>query len=129
MPKPKITLDADLYDYLELSSLAEGGIGAGSFYLVNGEPRNYRFVAPNAVVSPMCVYGHALIESCVLSEDLRAAGIESDDNDKSVRAINARRHRPCDERVPFALWAPEMGVVRGPHNYVGEFPIKEVSDA
>lgn len=101
---PVRTLPADVYDFLELSALVYGGIGAGKFTSDDGVPH--------------CVFGHLHAEGCgsdydELYDGLSQAGIHISENDTAVRRANRRRGIQRDKRVPFSVWATELGVVRG----------------
>lgn len=101
-------LNADAYDTIELSALANGGIGAMHVFQNHDEFR------------PVCVYGHCSFACNTRTADtplfaaLRDAGIDSVINDRAVRAINRRnRGRGGNGRVSFSDWCAELGVVRG----------------
>lgn len=103
----KRVLPADVYDTLELSALAYGGIGAGR-----------AFDCPDG--DPVCISGHIYFAAADLNdeEEMRNAlllGHEApiDVNDPAVRRINRRRGAPLNARVPFDLWRAELGVERG----------------
>lgn len=95
-------LPADVFDTLELSALAYGGIGAGAFFIYDG---------------PCCIHGHAYEAEgngdVGISLALRFAGIHPAVNDCAVNRINERKHKKCESRVSFAEWCEELGVVRG----------------
>lgn len=101
-------LPADVYDALELSAEAFGGIGAGRF----GDPKNFD--------CPLCIYGHAdFLDSGspygragALNEALGNAGITINANDTAVR--RATGHMPgSGARITFAQWCQALGVERG----------------
>lgn len=111
-PTVRRVLPADVFDALEFSALAYGGIGAG------------RWTQGGA---PLCAVGHAVVASgghdgAVLMSDTFHAEIVlvapwlaacEDENDRAVRAINTRRKRERNARVSFADWCAELGVERG----------------
>lgn len=107
----KRVLPADVFDALELSAMAFGGIGA---YYTNRD------------AAPHCVFGHAAFASGVpamfsqegagteVGHALCVAGISALNNDDAVAAILARTHRRRDTgKATFAEWCAELGVVRG----------------
>jgi hypothetical protein len=91
--KPQIVLPADVYDTLEFSSLAYGGIGAGSY--TGG--RDW---------APLCVYGHASYadSGSEMWGALSAAGVGINQNDKAVGSKG---------RIPFGEWCKRLNVARG----------------
>jgi hypothetical protein len=96
-------IPADVYDYLELSAEAAGGVGGWAFRDDQGVP--------------VCIWGHAGdANASEVVDALSGTGISFVTNDDAVAEINAKigveRH---SARVPFALWAEELGVVRGAH--------------
>lgn len=99
-------LPAEVYDTLELSAIAFGGIGAGECF-VNDEP--------------YCLAGHFLFAADTESlapNPMRAALLGprecyADFNDPAVQRINRRRGAPLNARVSFAEWCAELHVVRG----------------
>ena len=100
MKKP-IVLPADVYDTLELSALAYGGIGKG-----------YWFDAE--YTAPLCILGHASWVDgydgrtvfAALRQSFRAAGFRfvGEANDSVV---------PEGGRIQFATWCQRLNVVRG----------------
>jgi hypothetical protein len=104
--KRRRVLPADVYDFLELSAEAFGGIGCGSF------TRNGR---------PCCIYGHAGMNAPNLGDRTELSPVRSVlfrarilawESDDAVRAVSDRTPgRP--RRVTFAEWCEELGVVRG----------------
>ena len=99
-------LPADVYDALELSAEAFGGIGREWY---------------TDMRDPLCAYGHAAFACDAdpfdgmvteIGRAISAAGITSTANDEAVLAIAGRHSRPTD-RVSFADWCNELGVVRG----------------
>lgn len=101
----KRILPADAYDTLEFSALAYGGIGAGHYF----DPKHEDM--------PLCAIGHfhAAERSWGMAEcAFRNLGLSGNDSDLAVEAINRRRKvRPLRRRVPFRLWARELGIERG----------------
>lgn len=110
MADTKRVLPADVYDALEFSALAFGGIGAGSYW---GECRG------EEIDKPMCAIGHRWAiapgegEDSVTWAAFVSADIEEYVNDAAVRAINARLGKPQDSRVTFEQWCKELNVIRG----------------
>jgi hypothetical protein len=100
----KRVLPADVYDALELSALAFGGIGGGD-YACGGEP-----LCVHGHLSAMCGY-----ETWQFAEEATVgyALLNATENDQAVATINRRRGKPAESRVPFDLWCAELGVVRG----------------
>lgn len=113
----KRVLPADVYDFLELSALAEGGISAGKFTRFDGRD----------LAHCGCIHGHAgqaladdlelpCAEADEAREALLAAGIDFPENDEAVRAINCRKGIPfADDPVTWREFVTELNVVRGPH--------------
>jgi hypothetical protein len=109
----RVVLPASMYDALELSALAFGGIGQPAVF--------------DDDHCPVCIYGHAAFVandknaavgdfdySNPIVRALNTAGIRgSVESDQAVRDINRRLGRPLTDRVPFSLWCAELGVVRG----------------
>lgn len=109
----KRTLPADVYDALEMSAEAFGGVGAFT-------PFSYDYEVPQ------CIIGHAAfldgktspnndLDGEVMMALLCAFGFERPvsvgyENDG---AIEGKISRDNDWRVPFAVWCAELGVVRG----------------
>lgn len=115
MKKPTITIPADIYDTLELSALAFGGIGAGTFTSLD-----------DAGLVPFCALGHLGSGTSIGYEhDYRAARVALREafgeagytvtmaNDAAVREINLRKGNPTAVRVTFEEWCEELNVVRG----------------
>lgn len=106
----KWVLPADVFDTLEFSALAFGGIGP---YAVMRAGR------------PCCAYGHAAFacgEIVVSSGEAKTTemgaalwrcGVGVVANDTAVVDINERAGRDLKRRVSFAAWCDEMGVERG----------------
>lgn len=102
--QPQRVLPADVYDALELSATAFGGIGADHWFIDE---------------KPCCARGHAMfvmpeggqLTTCI--QVLTGVGISADVNDDAVWTINERRGRSRNSRVPFAEWCKELNVVRG----------------
>lgn len=104
-------LPPDVYDALELSALAYGGIGA---FTVGTEEKG-----------PVCVLGHVRFLAGVplaswtpsMNADYvalrNAVPVGPYENDAAVARINRRRDKPESRRVSFADWCAELGVVRG----------------
>jgi hypothetical protein len=96
-------LPPDVYDALELSALAFGGIGQGEW---------------GATDAPICIIGHAVTAGIptvtYMSSD--AIPIREDENDGAVRSINARIGKPEHSRVTFKQWCKELRVFRGDTN-------------
>jgi hypothetical protein len=98
-------LPADVYDALELSALAFGGVGGGDYS--EGVDHN-----------PCCIHGHAA-SACggmpwqwTFLNDM--IGVSTVTSDRAVARINARLEAAYeDARVPFSDWCAELGVVRG----------------
>lgn len=117
---PKRVLPADVYDTLELSALAFGGIGAGDFWdgVAIDDAKNR---------APCCVFGHAAFSedpptgiyhtyfppSTEVSIAMDESGLTVDTNDAAVQAINGRKAALWDARVSFDEWCRELGVTRG----------------
>jgi hypothetical protein len=105
----KRVLPADVYDALELSALANDGIGAGFMYH-HGNP-----------LTPCCAHGLASFATASeydygpINEALFNANIDGRANDAAVYAINARKdpYGYADTNVTFEEWCAELAVVRG----------------
>lgn len=115
--KKLIPIPADIWDTLEFSALAFGGIGGGLYF------------EDFALDCPRCIHGHtvAAIEADLnvyvdettnplaralldaIGEDRNIIG----ENDTAVRAINARKGEPGYARVSWEEYTTEMGWVRG----------------
>jgi hypothetical protein len=91
------TLPADVYDTLELSALAYGGIGHGQLYTEFG----------NRESGPCCALGHAYLADVGrdMENALLAAKIDGAKNDAAFRADEGR--------ISFAEWCRRLNVVRG----------------
>lgn len=105
--KAQRVLPADVYDALELSALAYGGIGAGSWSQWGGDMAG----------APYCAFGHAghldAFGCHTVAEALADARIGVCTNDNAVIRINTRAGMPGMNRVSFEDWCAELGVVRG----------------
>ena len=111
---PRKTLPPDLYDFLELSALAFGGIGAGQYLKTDTD-------------TPYCALGHVgkgergfgrtLLAPLPfeLRRTLRQAKVTEAENDAAVRALNLRHGRSPNARVTFKQWAKALNIVRGEH--------------
>lgn len=103
-------LPADIYDTLELSAEAYGGIGRGEYF---------ETLLSSADPAPVCIVGHAVISGIERRVGdaqrvlLDAYGIDILANDRAVERINRRRRLGEFERVPFPDWCAELGVERG----------------
>lgn len=110
------TIPADVYDTLELSAYAHGGIGAGSAYeREKNEWGNMDFNMDR----PLCMLGHLNFVSGPdtpfhkLLRPFFSNDITSVQNDNAVYAINERLNRPVYSRVSFEEWCAELNIVRG----------------
>jgi len=104
--KPRV-LPADVYDTLELSALAFGGIGRGSYFDEdeNSEPP----------VTPCCIHGHGMVagrlnpprpwEESQVNDALWTADIGVNTNDSIFQ--------PDETRISFEEWCKRLNVVRG----------------
>lgn len=97
-------LPPDVFDTLEFVAEVHGGVGGGRFNDSGGNPlciiglRNFA-ITPDEVA-----------EWCELGNRARFTVLN---NDRAVYAINERLgNAPCN-RVTFAQWCEELGVVRG----------------
>lgn len=108
---PTRPLDPDVYDALELSALAFGGIGAGRCYLNNGDPfcavGHLDSIADNAADARR---GYGAVLRLFGG---RSVGLS---NDNAVIRYNAGKNRPKYARIPFEAWCKELGIVRGVTN-------------
>ena len=106
----KRVLPADVYDALEMSALAYGGIGARHW--TDAGSTGY---GADPLDVPFCISGHARAcdPSRTVNAELHHADISIVTNDTAVRAINARKRGPLTARVTFAEWCAELGVERG----------------
>lgn len=132
--KPKIVLQRDIYDTLELSSYAFGGIGAGTYnegeddvtdYVgEDGELLDGSFeslgveisVTPPNLLAPVCAVGHAAFSAIPRRFDWYTLvnGNTVSENDEAVTRINTRKGTlDVAARVTFHEWARELNVVRG----------------
>lgn len=101
-------LPADVYDALELSALAFGGIGAGLWFEGTTSRRGE---------IPCCVHGHAIaVDDALFSRvgmELYRVNITMDANDAAVGRGN---------KIHFATWCRRLNVVRGTEpTYDAEF--------
>lgn len=111
-------LPADIYDTLEFSALAFGGIGAGPIFTYG----------PRAEPCPVCAHGHlqladgsdaqTAMNRWLDDEGVSATLIKADiwgrDSDLAVEGINLRRdRRNIQARVTFEEWCAALDVVRG----------------
>jgi hypothetical protein len=104
-------LPAAVYDTLELSALAFGGIGA-----------HWLFDTQNASDAPFCVFGHAGFATnrpefsnpiATALDKIFDLDAVTANNDAVVR-INNRKRIPVESaRVSFAEWCKELNIVRG----------------
>lgn len=100
-------LSADIYDAIELSARAYGGIGAGSWDRSEDGER-----------VPFCVHGHADFicgdaSALDVKRVLYAAGISLGANDRAVERVNIRKGVYLRDRISFEEWTAELNVVRG----------------
>lgn len=103
---------ADVFDTLEFSALAFGGIGAGRYFERERDSIN----RASALDRPVCAIGHAhaVDPTREVEDTVRRVNIHGDVSDAAVKAINARRGvTPRKSRVSFTDWCAELGVVRG----------------
>lgn len=91
-----ITLPAEAFDILQASAAKYGGMGWGLCY--DGK-RN-----------PLCMLGHLEYAGY---DGWRGFPIGTVENDQAIVAIQERTNLMRYERVPFADWCAELGVVRG----------------
>jgi hypothetical protein len=112
-------IPAMLFDYLEFSALAFGGIGAGH-ELELGKKRYDAFDEPKKGEAPFCVWGMAYRKDDSEETDelftLMENGIEIDDNDEAVRIINERKGKTgeaLNDRVSWPEYTKELGILRG----------------
>lgn len=102
----KRRIPADIWDTLELSALANGGVGRGSYC--------------DAYDVPCCIVGHAWGTGMYRSDEIRLRRITEARglglgvlNDEAVRIINERAGRDAYARVTFQEYVEEMGWERG----------------
>jgi hypothetical protein len=113
MTKPRIVLEADVYDTLELSAYAFGGIGADDYGTDTDTSTPILALANGA---PMCAVGHAAFTALPGDWWNLLPGGTITRNDAAVEAINVRKGKVGDDRydrVTFAEWAKELNIVRG----------------
>jgi hypothetical protein len=108
MTRKTITLPADIFDALELSAYAHGGIGAGLVSVGD---------------APFCLIGH--VKEVLDAESsyygagyltlvaLQDRGLDYRVNDHIVHNINARKRRPHHTRVTWRQYIAEGNIVRG----------------
>jgi hypothetical protein len=127
MTKPRIVLEADVYDTLELSAYAFGGIGGDSYGTDTSSADNnansddpdsavLTFVNEFANAEPMCAVGHAAFTVLPGNWWQLLPGGTVTVNDHAVEAINARKGKVGDDRydrVTFEEWVKELKIVRG----------------
>jgi hypothetical protein len=105
-------LPADVYDALELSAYAFGGIG---------QPQVFLRDLHGVITAPVCIIGHCKF---VQGHDTFAGpvfdalctalvGFLGSLSDAAVREINRRHGQPLSERVNFREWCAELHIVRG----------------
>ena len=117
-------LAPEVFDTLELTALAFGGIGRGEWFArkTDTEPGDDQNC-------PVCAHGIALFAEDVkvpqgstysdrqtqsaISRALSDAGIGIFTNDDAVSRINDRLGRDGNARVTFEQWATQLNVVRG----------------
>lgn len=104
--QPRRVLPADVFDTLELSALAFGGIGKGRYFDFAGDK----------VVAPVCIIGHGYCAASksgfpfdhsdaeVILTALYNAGITVGVNDDAVGG---------DGSIDFPEWCKRLNVVRG----------------
>lgn len=102
-------LNKDVYDTLEFSALAFGGIGGGSMFDCD---------ETGAVEVPFCAVGHLRFFSGDTDVEYvttkgGAGAISVWENDAAVREINRRRRAFPGARVTFKQWCKELNVIRG----------------
>jgi len=105
-------LPADVYDALELSALAYGGIGAGK------DTENMYRCGYEADAIPWCAYGHARAAQALIAGEVSRAlskiQLRPGGSDFAVNDINLRLgSESINARVSFAEWCAELRVVRG----------------
>lgn len=100
-------LPPDVYDTLEFSALAFGGIG--------GERTTVTSTLGIDGSDPVCAYGHIRNADCDSGSSvaLWRADIDMSASDCAVMRINRRKGRFRLDRVSFQEWCEELGVVRG----------------
>lgn len=132
--KPKVVLQRDVYDTLELSSYAFGGIGAGTYNEGDDDVTDYVgedgelldgsyesigveiIATPPRLLAPVCAVGHAAFSAIPRRFDWYALinGATITENDEAVLRINGRKGADdLEARVTFHEWARELNVVRG----------------
>lgn len=111
MSKQRV-LPADIYDTLELSVLAFGGIGRSNWW-------DRGLVSPDDDEAiPCCLHGHAqasgiVPEGTYVAASLQAIEVDIYDNDLAVTRINDRKKVDRDERVSWSDFTRELNIVRG----------------
>jgi hypothetical protein len=131
--RPQLVLPADVYDTLELSAFAHGGIGADSYNTGNDSATEYvddeggllgRFGRPAdgaespALGAPVCAVGHAAFAAIPRRFGWYNLinGNTIDENDEAVMHINKRKGKTGAEvynRVTFEEWVSELNIRRG----------------
>jgi hypothetical protein len=106
-----ITLPADVYDALELSAIAYGGIGEGTF----GDWKDGNGTGPR------CIVGHAWClregqpahAGSAVSQALSAAGIDVSFNDRLVKRALDEGAGIGDDRISWDEYVKRGNIVRG----------------
>lgn len=103
-----IVVDPDVYDTLELSALAFGGIGR-VYYCENGHQFGHE---PDAV--PRCIVGHGRVAGIPsVNHGLPGTLFSSEDNDTAVARINQRLGKRSSSRVSWRAYCAERNIIRG----------------
>jgi hypothetical protein len=104
--QPRRVLPADVYDALELSAEAYGGVGVHHWF---------EDVAGENI--PCCIQGHGFFVDNGYGDVLRALTSAFDGHSFSVVSANdgcfTIEERTAKARIPFAEWCDRLNVVRG----------------
>lgn len=107
--KEKRILPADVYDALEFSALAFGGVGGQAWFTDGSVTGN----TPDAC--PICIAGHAyaIEPAAILDNAIRRLVPSLGQNDAAVQRINRRKGAKSNARVSWKEYTREIPIVRG----------------
>lgn len=111
MPRREIRIPAEQYDALELAANDLGGVGSGRWFGTRAGSVDFN--------CPVCINGLAHYTGITSEINAsKAVGIETYENDRTVRRLIAQGHWHPDAegvpRVPFSLLMKRLNVRRVP---------------
>lgn len=112
--KAQKILSADQYDALEFAAEVEGGVGSGVMIETDGcAVCGYGLAYLAGIVEPTRKTLQGVSKQLYKMSEKKVLPFTYMESDYAVERAQKRLKLSPDERVPFSLWAKELGLVRG----------------